>query len=84
MPGAAFPIAARGAQLFFSLYWVMTGVHAMHLLIGIVLIARLALAVARRKLPLSSPEIQVTALYWHLVDIVWIFLFPLLYLGGRS
>ena len=84
LPGAAFAIATPGAQLFFSIYWVMTGVHAIHLSIGIVLVGRLILETARRELPLSSPEIQATALYWHLVDVIWIILYPLLYLGGRS
>jgi cytochrome c oxidase subunit 3 len=84
LPGARFAIAAPGAQLFFSIYWVMTGVHAIHLSIAIVLVGRLAIVATRRELPLSSPEIQVTALYWHLVDIIWIILYPLLYLGGRS
>lgn len=84
LPGADFAIKAPAAQLFFSIYWVMTGVHAIHLSIGVVLVGRLAIVAARREVPLSSPEIQVTALYWHLVDIIWIILYPLLYLGGRS
>jgi cytochrome c oxidase subunit 3 len=84
LPGAGFAIATPGAQLFFSVYWVMTGVHAIHLSIGIALVGRLILETARRELPLSSPEIQATALYWHLVDVIWIILYPLLYLGGRS
>jgi cytochrome c oxidase subunit 3 len=84
LPGAGFAIKAPAAQLFFSIYWVMTGVHAIHLSIGVVLVGRLAVVAARREVPLSSPEIQVTALYWHLVDIIWIILYPLLYLGGRS
>jgi cytochrome c oxidase subunit 3 len=84
LPGSGFAVAGRGAQLFFSVYWVMTGVHAIHLSIGIVLVGRLILETARRELPLSSPEIQATALYWHLVDVIWIVLYPLLYLGGRA
>jgi cytochrome c oxidase subunit 3 len=84
LPGAGFAIATPGAQLFFSVYWVMTGVHAIHLSIGIALVGRLILETARRELPLSSPEIQATALSWHLVDVIWIILYPLLYLGGRS
>jgi cytochrome c oxidase subunit III len=84
LPGSGFAIETPGAQLFFSIYWVMTGVHAIHLSIGIALVSRLAIVAARRELPLSSPEIQATAIYWHLVDIIWIVLYPLLYLGGRS
>lgn len=84
VPGPGFALMQPGAELFFSLYWVMTAVHAIHLSIGIILIGRLTLVGVRRELPLTSPEIQVTALYWHLVDIIWIVLYPLLYLGGRS
>ena len=84
LPGAGFAIAAPGAQLFFSIYWVTTGVHAIHLSVGIVLVGRLVLVTARRELPLSSPELHATALYWHLVDVIWVILYPLLYLGGRS
>jgi len=83
-PGAKFALELQGAALFFSFYWVLTGVHAVHLTVGVVLIARLLLEASRRELPLSSPEIQVTALYWHLVDIIWIILYPLLYLAGRA
>jgi cytochrome c oxidase subunit 3 len=84
VPGADFALQQRGSQLFFALYWAMTGAHAIHLTVGIVLVGRLALVAARRELPVSSPEIQVTALYWHLVDIIWIVLYPLLYLAGRT
>ena len=84
VPGPAFALHERGAQLFFALYWVMTSVHAVHLTIGVVLVGRLVYEAARRELPISSPELQVTALYWHLVDIVWIVLYPLLYLVGRA
>lgn len=83
-PGPAFSIAGRGAELFFSLYWTMTGIHAVHLTVGAVLVTRLAIVAGRRELPLTSPEISATALYWHLVDVIWIVLYPLLYLAGRS
>jgi cytochrome c oxidase subunit III len=84
VPGPLFSIHGRGAQLFFALYWVMTGVHAIHLTIGIALVARLVLAISRRKMDLASPEIRVIALYWALVDVIWLVLYALLYLGGRS
>ena len=83
VPGPHFTLPAA-AQLFFSLYWIVTVVHAVHLTIGIVAVTRLTVDVARERLPLRSPQYEVTALYWHLVDIVWIVLYPLLYLGGRS
>lgn len=84
-PDAQFPLPQSGAALFFGLYWVITGVHAVHLTIGIVLVIRLAVLGWSSRIPLGgNPEIEVTALYWHLVDVIWIFLYPLLYLPGRS
>jgi cytochrome c oxidase subunit 3 len=62
----------QGARLFFLMYFVMTGAHAIHLLVGLSL-----LATVRRNL-------EVVGLYWHLIDIVWIFLYPLLYLVART
>jgi cytochrome c oxidase subunit 3 len=85
LPGAGFALPQAGAQLFYGLYWLVTGVHAVHLSIGIVLVSRLIWDFYRRELPTKeNPELEVTALYWHLVDIVWIFLYPLIYLPGRS
>ncbi|ACA20102.1 cytochrome c oxidase subunit III [Methylobacterium sp. 4-46] len=85
VPGPHFPLAAAPAQIFFALYWLMTGVHALHLSVGIALVGRLALLGWRGRLELrGSPEVEVTALYWHLVDVVWIVLYPVFYLPGRS
>jgi cytochrome c oxidase subunit 3 len=86
VPGASFHFEGPdpgGAQLFFSLYFAMTGLHALHMIIGIVLLAILAVR-ARRGVfgPDYFTPIDMTGLYWHFVDIVWIFLFPLLYLLG--
>lgn len=83
VPGPHFALPAE-AELFFSVYWIVTVIHAVHLSIGIVAVGRLTLEVARNDLSLRSPQYEVTALYWHLVDIVWILLYPLLYLGGRA
>jgi len=87
IPGAGFRLEgteARPAQLFFCLYFAMTGLHALHMTIGIALLAGLVVFTLRGSF---SPEnynfVEGTGLYWHLVDIVWIFLFPLLYLVGR-
>ncbi len=84
VPGRGFALRPAAAQLFFSLYWAVTGLHALHLTIGIVAVTRLAFLVERRALALPSPQFEVAALYWHIVDIVWIFLYPLLYLAGRA
>jgi cytochrome c oxidase subunit III len=74
---------AANAQLFFSLYFAMTGLHALHMIIGIALLAILAVRAYRGSFgPEYYTPIDMTGLYWHFVDIVWIFLFPLLYLLG--
>lgn len=74
----------KHAQMFFSIYFAMTGLHALHMIIGIGILTVLVVMAARNRF---SPEyhapIELTGLYWHFVDIVWIFLFPLLYLLGR-
>ncbi len=74
----------RQSELFFSLYFCMTGLHALHMIVGIGLLSWLA-AKARRGAftPRYSTPVEMVGLYWHFVDIVWIFLFPLLYLLGR-
>src|SRR5260370_23360645 len=82
VPGPSFhfdgPDAAN-AQLFFSLYFAMTGLHALHMIIGILLLAILAFRAHQGRF---SPEyytpIDMTGLYWHFLDIGWIFLFALL------
>ena len=72
------------AQIFWAFYWVLTGVHALHLTIGITIVGILVFQAWRSARPLVSPAFEVAALYWHLVDIVWMFLYPLIYLPGRS
>jgi cytochrome c oxidase subunit 3 len=71
----------HGEVLFFGLYYMMTGLHALHVIVGMVLLTINLIKVSRRKM---SPEnyhlLENSALYWHLVDLIWIFLFPLLYL----
>jgi len=83
-PGPGFPIKVAAAQLFFSAYWTITVIHVLHLTIGIGLVARLIEAIGRGKLPLVSPQLEVAALYWSFVDIVWVMLFPVIYLSGRT
>jgi cytochrome c oxidase subunit 3 len=88
LPGAGFHLAGadpRLAQMFFYLYFLMTGVHALHVAIGVGLLGGFSL----RALLTARPERLVTSidllgLYWHFVDLIWVFLFPLLYLAGRS
>lgn len=85
VPGPSFALKQQAAQIFFALYWVLTGIHAVHLTIGIVLVSRLCVLGARGRLELrDNPQVEVTALYWHLVDVIWIVLYPLIYLPGRA
>ncbi|RYJ04508.1 MAG: cytochrome c oxidase subunit 3 family protein [Acetobacteraceae bacterium] len=84
LPGADFRLAEPQAQIFFAFYWLLTGVHALHLSIGIGIAALLMIQAWRGSRPLASPGFEALGLYWHFVDLVWIFLYPLLYLGGRS
>jgi cytochrome c oxidase subunit 3 len=83
-PGVHFPLQPAQTQLFWALYWVMTGVHAIHLAVGIGIVGVFAWILWKRLLPIASPAIVGVATYWHFVDTVWIILFPLLYLVDRS
>jgi cytochrome c oxidase subunit 3 len=87
VPGAAFRFEERyfrDAQIFFSLYFVMTGLHALHMIIGVGIMAVMMwMAAAGTFTAEYYNPIEISGLYWHFVDIVWIFLFPLLYLIGR-
>ena len=73
------------AQIYFFFYFAMTGLHAMHMIIGMGLLLWLVLRARKGSFtPHYFAPVEVVGLYWHFVDIVWIFLFPLLYLiGGR-
>jgi cytochrome c oxidase subunit 3 len=72
------------AQLFFSLYFAMTGLHALHMVIGIGLLGVLTVRGAQGMFNrFYYTPVELSGLYWHFVDLVWIFLFPLLYLLGR-
>ncbi len=87
VPGRFFtwpgPLASN-VQLFFSFYFAMTGMHALHMVIGIGLLTWLAVQAGRGRFgPAYYNPMEVSGLYWHFVDIVWIFLFPLLYLIDR-
>ena len=76
---------ARHASLFFIFYFIMTGMHALHMVIGIGLMAILVFLTWRGKFSsVYYAPIELGGLYWHFVDIVWVFLFPLLYLVERS
>lgn len=87
IPGASFRWDgpdAQHVQLFFSLYFAMTGLHALHMVVGAGLL--MVLIVRSWQGMFNSnyyTPVEMVGLYWHFVDLVWIFLFPLLYLLGR-
>jgi cytochrome c oxidase subunit 3 len=83
-PGAAFPLSSPPTQLFWMLYWIMTGIHAVHLSAGIAVVAVVAVLFWRRVIPVQASTMEGVATYWHFVDSVWLVLYPLLYLVGRS
>ncbi|MGO9036860.1 MAG: cytochrome c oxidase subunit 3 family protein [Steroidobacteraceae bacterium] len=76
---------ADQVELFFYMYFFITGVHALHVLIGIGCIATIAVMASRHAFsPAYYTPVDVTGLYWHLVDVIWLFVFPVLYLVSRS
>jgi cytochrome c oxidase subunit 3 len=73
----------RPVQLFLMFYYIMTGLHAVHLTVGIALIGiQAVLAWRGRFSPENYMPVELAGLYWHFVDVIWIFLLPLLYLVG--
>jgi cytochrome c oxidase subunit 3 len=78
------PVAGR-AQMFFVLYFFMTGLHAIHMIIGVAAVGIIAYLNWIGWLSGSgSQQIEVAGLYWHFVDIIWVFLYPILYLIGHN
>ena len=91
IPGSSFhfegmqPDEQAHAQLFFSLYFAMTGLHALHMVIGVGMLLFLIRQAQQGKYSAEyMTPVDLGGLYWHFVDIIWIFLFPLLYLIDRS
>lgn len=82
VPGPHFKLAATGAAHFWAFYWTATGVHACHMLIGLGVVLRM-LMIPGAQLPRRWTTAQGSALYWHLVDVVWVLLYALIYLVGR-
>jgi cytochrome c oxidase subunit III len=74
----------KPAEQFYSLYFAMTGLHALHMVIGLGIMTVILIMAKRNTFDSEYyTPVEVAGLYWHFVDIVWIFLFPLLYLIGR-
>ena len=72
---------SHGQVLFYGLYYVMTGLHGLHVIAGLVLIGIMLTLITRRRItPDDQGKLENAGLYWHLVDLIWIYLFPLFYL----
>jgi cytochrome c oxidase subunit 3 len=84
LPGAGppSPLGRGPAQLFIDIYFVATGLHALHLTVGIGLLAWTGLLCRRRSTAVSGAILGATGLYWHVVDVFWLFLYPALYMVG--
>jgi heme/copper-type cytochrome/quinol oxidase subunit 3 len=83
-PGPGFPLHPPQTQIFWAIYWIATGVHAIHLTVGIGLVSVTTALLYNERLPLKATRFEGIALYWHLVDIIWVILLPMLYLTGRA
>ena len=86
VPGPSFTFTGtepRLSEIFFFLYFAMTGIHAVHMIIGLGLMTVLLGMTSKDRFgPAWHTPVEMTGLYWHFVDIIWIFLYPLLYLAG--
>ena len=87
VPGSAFALHGAhsgGAQIYWSIYWIGTVVHAIHMVIGIGLVLWIAWRARRGDFsPSWSTPVEVVGLYWSFVDVVWLTLYPLIYLAAR-
>ena len=78
-------VYARGMEIFYCLYYFITLFHSLHVTVGVLLLGVMAWRTWHRAFDQDyHTPLELTALYWHLVDIVWIFVYPLIYLVGRS
>jgi cytochrome c oxidase subunit 3 len=84
LPGSHFHragVVVRGESMFFTLYFLMTGLHSLHVLIGAGVLTWIMIRAWRNEFSAEyNNPLELAGLYWHLVDLIWIFLFPLLYL----
>ena len=84
-PGQPGYIDPSRVQLFLCFYYIMTGIHGIHLVVGIGCVLWLVQQAATGKIPRENySTVEVVSLYWHLVDMIWLFLMPLLYLAGAG
>jgi cytochrome c oxidase subunit 3 len=84
-PAPSEPLKNPAAQIIVNLYYVSTALHGLHLFGGVVMVSGLAWRIERGRAPLPerAVTVEMMGLYWHFVDVVWVFLYPTLYLLGR-
>jgi cytochrome c oxidase subunit 3 len=85
-PGPSFSVpgpSRSGAQLFFAFYFFSTALHGLHLLVGLALVAWI-ISKARKFTSERYSPVRIVGLYWTFIDIIWLILFPLIYLIGRA
>ena len=76
-------VEGNNPHIFFSIYFAMTGLHGIHVFVGMIVISWMIIKTSRNKFSSEYyTPLEMTGLYWHLVDLIWIYLFPLLYLIG--
>lgn len=84
-PGDEGTIDPGRVQLFLCFYYIMTGIHGIHIIVGLGCIVWLIVEAYRGAIPPENySTVEVVSLYWHLVDMIWLFLMPLLYLAGAG
>lgn len=87
VPGIDFNMSrphAAQMQLFWFLYYMMTGIHAVHLTVGVVIVAMMAMRARKGAYRRYGKPVEIAGYYWSFVDLVWLFLYAMIYLGGRT
>lgn len=85
VPGSEGAVSPERVQLFLCFYYIMTGIHGVHIIVGLGCILWLVTEAYRGAIPREAySKVEVVSLYWHLVDMIWLFLMPLLYLAGAG
>ena len=74
-------LTGSGARVFYTIYWIATGLHAVHVTAGLCVLGWLGVRIRRDRIDVTNPvALELGAMYWHLVDMIWLFLWPMLYL----
>ncbi|MEJ6571348.1 MAG: cytochrome c oxidase subunit 3 [Akkermansiaceae bacterium] len=69
-----------GYDTFFTFYWLLSSFHVMHVIVGLVILARLAFRLNKAEQPIKTEDYEAGGVFWHMCDLIWLFLFPVIYL----